>query len=278
MTKTEGFIKENKTRLAKKLGVSRGALYYHHKRAVIDEKIKTLILGVLKTHKDYGHKRLALELCLNKKRILRVMKKFGIKPYRRRKMPRKPQDEGKQPTKYLNLVKNFCPIRPNVIWAGDFTYLSFDGQFYYLATVIDLFTREIVGWSFSPYHNTKLVVDAFNDAKEKTKTVPAYFHCDQGSEYDSKEYLTLVEKEGTKISMSKKSSPWENAFQESFYSHFKVYLADPNRYNDLGELLEEIAKSIYYYNHDRIHTKLKMSPVNFRLLRTKEYLFKEMGT
>ncbi len=273
--------KQSKTSLAKKLGVSRGMLYYTHKRPKTDEDVKELILETLKTHRDYGHKRIAPELGLNKKRILRVMKKFGIKPYRRRKMPRKPADENKQPVKYLNLIKNFCPIRPNVVWAGDFTYLSFGGQFYFLATVIDIFTREIVGWSFSANHTTGLVTEAFKDAQKNMGTTPSYFHSDQGSEYDSRNYLTLVEQSETTISMSKKSSPWENAFQESFYSHFKTYLGDPNRFNDLGQLIEEISKSIFYYNHDRIHTSLKMSPVKFRkshAVSSREYLFKELGT
>jgi len=129
--------KENKTRLAKKLGISRGMLYYQHKRGIIDEEIKKKILEVLQTHKAYGHKRVAPELKLNKKRILRVMKKFGIKPYRRRKTPRKPLDEGKQPTQFPNLIETFCPIKPNVIWVGDFTWIYFNGAFYYLATVMD---------------------------------------------------------------------------------------------------------------------------------------------
>ena len=269
--------KENKTRLAKKLGVSRGILYYHHKQPLIDEEIKDLILATLKTHQDYGHKRIALELKLNKKRILRVMKKFGIKPYRRRAIFRKPADEGKPETIYPNLIKFFCPIKPNIVWVADFTYFFFQGQWYYLATVMDLFTREIIGWSFSDKHDTQLVIDAFNDAKEKTKTIPLYFHSDQGSEYDSKRNLNLIESGGTKISMSKKSSPWENAFQESFYSHFKVYLSHLERFNDLGELIEEMAQAIYYYNHERIHSTLKMSPIKFRLLKSREYLFKEMG-
>lgn len=76
--------KINKTQLAKKLGVSRGMMYYHHIRPEIDEEIKSQIESVLASHSAYGHKRIAIELKLNKKRILRVMKKFNIKPYRRR--------------------------------------------------------------------------------------------------------------------------------------------------------------------------------------------------
>lgn len=273
--------KENKTRLAKKLGVSRGMLYYQHKRPITDESSKKEILEVLQKHPAYGHKRIALELKRNRKRILRVMKKFGIKPYRRRKTPRKLADEGKAETKFVNLIENFCPTKPNVIWVGDFTWIYFNGVFYYLATVMDLFTREIIGWSFASHHTMELVIEAFNDAVKKTGKTPVYFHCDQGSEYDSAAYLDLMQFHKIKISMSRKSHPWENGYQESFYSHFKLELGDPGRFADLGELIEAIAQTIYYYNHDRIHTSLKMSPVQFReksVLLNREYLFKELGT
>lgn len=273
--------KENKTNLAQKLGVSRGTLYYHHKQPITDEEIKTEILKVLEANKAYGHKRIAIELKRNKKQILRVMKKFGIKPYRRRKTPRKLADEGKAPTVLPNLIENFCPVKPNVVWVGDFTFIYFNGAFYYLATVMDLYTREIIGWSFSSHHTAELVIEAFNDAVSKTGQIPIYFHCDQGSEYDSIGYLNLMQINKVKISMSRKSHPWENGFQESFYSQFKVDLGDPERFSSLGELIEAISQTIYYYNHDRIHTSLKMSPVKFKqkfVLLNREYLFKKMGT
>lgn len=273
--------KENKTRLAKKLGMSRGMLYYHHKRKAIDEELKKDILEVLIKHPAYCHKRIAMELKRNKKQILRVMKKFEIKPYRRRKTPRKKHDEGKSDAMFTNLIEGFCPIKPNVVWVGDFTWIYFNGVFYYLATVMDLFTREIIGWSFSSHHTTELVIEAFNDAVKKTGKTPVYFHCDQGSEYDSTEYMRLMEIQRVMISISRKSHPWENGFQESFYSNFKLELGDLERFVDLGELIEAIAHAIYYYNHDRIHTSLKMSPVQFKqktVLLNREYLFKELGT
>ncbi len=273
--------KENKTRLARKLGISRGMLYYRHNRPVADEELKKKILEVLKTHKAYGHKRIAMELNLNKKCILRVMKKFDIKPYRRRKTPRKASDEGKIQSQFPNLIEKFCPIKPNVVWVGDFTWIYFKGVFYYLATVMDLYTSEVIGWSFASHDTAQLVIEAFDDAVKKTGVTPLYFHCDQGSEYDSKEYEILMQEYQIKLSMSRKGHPWENGYQESFYSNFKLELGDPERFNYLGKLVEEIAHAIYYYNHDRIHTSLKMSPVKFKaksVLLNREYLFKELGT
>lgn len=257
--------KQNKTRLAKKLGVSRSSLYYKAKRDGIDEEIKTKIEEVLSKHKSYGHKRIAIELKLNKKRILRVMRKYGIKPYRRRvSIPRKKDDEGKESSKWKNEIIGFCPIKPNIVWASDFTYIKFQEAFLYLATIIDIYTREIIGWNISMFHDTKLVLGTLKHASQRTGKIPVYLHSDQGSEYDSKDYEDYVLGKGILISMSHKNSPWENPFQESFYSGFKVDLGFISRFETVEELIEQIYQTIYYYNNQRIHTSLKMAPVIFK--------------
>lgn len=255
----------SKTKLAKTLGVSRSSLYYQPKRPLIDNELKCQIEAVMTDNQAYGHKRIADALKFNKKRVLRIMRKFGLKPFRRRaKYPPKPEDQNKPPAKFGNLIKGFCPIRPNVVWATDFTYIRFHERFIYLATVIDVFTREIVGWNISRFHNQQLVVGALLNAMANTMAKPIYHHSDQGAEYESIEYIELLKSKGVIISMSAKASPWENPFQESFYSQFKVELADVNRFELLGELVENIYQTIYYYNMDRIHTALRTSPVKFR--------------
>lgn len=276
-TKVQVNVRQTKTSLAKKLGVSRGMLYYQPKRELIDEALKKMVEKVLEDHQSYGHKRIAMELKLNKKRIRRIMKKFHLMPARRRKQDfTKPDDLGKPETKYLNLIETFCPIRPNIVWVGDFTHIRFRDSWVYLATVMDIYSREIVGWHLSTTHTRDLIIEAFLNAVDKRKTVPVYFHSDQGSEYESDEYLSLLENQGIIVSMSRKSSPWENGYQESFYSGFKLDLGPTNHYQDLGELIEIISKQLHYYNNSRIHTSLKMSPVAFR--NSREYLFKELGT
>lgn len=275
-TKDQKQVKNTKTALAKKLGVSRGMLYYTHRRDIADEALRLRILKVMSENESYGHKRIALELKLNKKRILRVMKKFALKPKKQRaRKPNKPDDQNKPQTKYLNLIETFCPVKPNVVWVGDFTHIKFQNNWVYLSTVMDIFSREIIGWHFATNHQRDLVIEALLDAVEKRQTTPLYFHSDQGSEYDSGEYLNLLENNQIIISMSRKSHPWENGYQESFYSGFKLDLGPTNHYLNLGELFAKIAQQIHYYNTQRIHTKLKTSPEKFRLDR--EYLFKEMG-
>jgi transposase InsO family protein len=217
------------------------------------------------THKAYGHKRIAMELKLNKKRILRVMKKFGIKPYRRRaKRFIKKDDLGKPSAKFKNEIERFCPIVPNIVWVSDFTYIKFQNKFIYLSVIMDLYTREIIGINISRYHNNQLVLAAFIDALNKTEKAPKYIHSDQGSEYDSREFVDFVLSKNIIISMSRKSSPWENGHQESFFSTLKLELGFLDRFEELGELIENIYSTIYYYNNRRIHTKLKTTPVNFR--------------
>lgn len=257
--------RESKTALAKKIGIARSSLYYRGRLDAVDEELQKQILIVLGIHPAYGHKRIALDFPLNKKRVLRVMKKYGIKPYRRRvKKLRKKEDEGKEATKWKNEIINLCPIRPNVVWASDFTYIKFQGRFIYLATIIDVFTREIIGWDISVRHDTQLVLGAIKHAIKRIEATSVYLHSDQGSEYDAKAYEDYVLGRGMILSTSHKSSPWENAFQESFYSQFKVELGHVSRFETVEELKEEIYQTIYYYNNSRMHTSLKMSPILFK--------------
>ena len=275
-----------KTELAKRLGISRSSLYYQHKRPLIDEEVRRQIEAVLADNPAYGHRRIALALKLNKKRILRVMKKYKIKPYRRRgRKPRKEDDEGKSDAKHENLIEGFCPIRSDVVWVSDFTHIRFKERFIYLSTIMDQFTREVVGWNISRFHNQELVLGALEQALGHSQySIPLYLHSDQGSEYDSQAYTAVAKDLKIKISMSRKQSPWENPYQESFYSQFKLDLGDPNRFETLGELIEAIYQTMYYYNHKRIHTALKMSPVDFRkqferrVLECGDNLSSKLGT
>lgn len=274
-----------KTQIAKKLGVSRQSLYYQKKRPLIDEEVRRQIEAVLAENKAYGHKRIAPELKLNKKRILRVMKKFSIKPYRRRvNKPFKKEDLGKAVEEdCVNVYKLLCPIAPNVVWVSDFTYIKFEGRFIYLATIMDMYTREIIGIAVSRFHNQNLVMEAFMDAEKRTKTHPIYLHSDQGSEYTSLDYKMYVKSRGIQISFADKGSPWQNGFQESFYGKFKVDLGHMEQFESLGELIEGIYQTIYYYNNKRRHTSLNMNPIQYRLnyyIKKEAFgrLSKEMGT
>ena len=164
----------NKTRLASRLGLARSTLYYTSKKRDSDESCKGLIEGVLISNPGYGHKRVAIELKINKKKILRIMKKFSLKPkIMRGRRPNKPNDIGQPVVRYCNLIEVLCPIMANVVWVGDFTYLKYHGAFVYLATIIDVYTREIIGMAIGRCHSQNLVRMALEDA---IKMPPAIFH------------------------------------------------------------------------------------------------------
>jgi transposase InsO family protein len=262
----------NKSKLARELGIARSSLYYTRKREAIDEEVKRQIEAVLIEHPSYGHKRIALHLKMGHNRIRRVMQKYGLKPYRRRaKQPRKLDDQGKAPTSYPNLLAPLLAqqrvMQPNQVWCTDFTYLRYQSKFIYLATVIDVFTREIVGVNILRYHTRFLVIGALEDAL-KTYPAPTIVHSDQGSEHDSADFVGLVQTIGAQLSMSAKGAPWQNGYKESFYSHFKAEAGDLSRFETLGELVEFIYQHVFYYNHRRIHSALKMLPVEWRTRQT----------
>ncbi|MCI0526375.1 MAG: IS3 family transposase [Nitrospira sp.] len=99
----------------------------------------------------------------------------------------------------------------------------------------------------------------------RTAGKPLVVHTDQGSEYQAKEYVTFTEKLDIKVSMSAKASPWENAYQESFSDNFKTDLGlEFERFVTIGEFVAAIHHTINYYNRSRIHTRLKMSPIQFK--------------
>ena len=251
-----------KKQLAKRRGIARSTLYYQPKLPAKDEILKNQILNIWDEFPSYGHRRLSICLGVNKKRIIRVMKIFKLKvPRRRGRRPKKSNDLGNPAVSIPNLMPEAVTY-PDQVWAQDFTYLYFASSWWFVATVIDLFTREILGFTFSKHHNKHLILDALKEALA-TGRKPNMIHSDQGSEYQAYDYWDLIKTLGILPSYSKKASPWQNAFQESFYSNFKLDLGYTNRFETLGELIEAIYKTVYIYNHKRIHTRLKMSPKQY---------------
>lgn len=254
-------VKGSKAILAKELGVSISSLYYHKKLPEKDRALKIRMEEAWRYHPSYGHRRLAIHLTANRKRIRRVMRLFGLHPYRRR--GRKPRRSNKiLRTRYPNLLKGTIPHHEGHIWAADFTYLWYRGRFLYVATVIDLFTRKIVGWTAMRSHSTPLVLQALLMGISSYPR-PSVFHSDNGSEYASHIFTRVLMETSIRISRIVPGCPWENGYQESFYASFKIDLGDPNRFASLGELVYEIAKTIWYYNQERIHTTIKMAPAVF---------------
>ena len=258
---------ENKRLAARLLKVSHKGIYYKSKKEEEDLRIKKAIEEIFKIHPSYGHRRIAIELKMNKKRILRIMRKYKLKPprlwYQKKYFTRSKNTFSQE---HKNLLKEEkLPIgKPNRVWSSDLTYIKYKGKFYYFVIIQDIVTKQIVGYKLSEKHDSKLITSVIKEAIEKTEIKPEIFHCDRGKEYLSKESMELLKGNKINLSVSDKGSPWQNSWSESFFSRFKAEMGDFNRFESLGELIEEIYYYIYYYNNLTIHSKLKMPPSKFK--------------
>lgn len=256
--------------MAKSLGISRSSLYYVCRKDKKDWRLKSQIESILREHPSYGSRRIAQTLCLNRKGVRRVMRRFGIRPYRRR--GRKFRKKKPITVVYENLLFTIIPGFAHHVWAADFTELLWQGRIVYVATVIDLYTREMVGVSVALRKGAALTLQSLWSALLHYPH-PEIFHSDNGKEYTAQSFVSLLTQFSIRISRSHPGCPWENGYQESFYDKFKVDLGDPNRFKSLGELVAEIYRTIWSYNNTRIHSALKMPPRIFAQKALTKSLF-----
>jgi putative transposase len=128
--------------------------------------------------------------------------------------------------------------------------------------VLDLKTRQVVGWALGTRHTSELTLAAVLDALSKHHA-PTILHSDQGSEYLSFRHQELCERMEITLSCSKRASPWQNGFMERWFGNFKLELGSLARHKDVAQLHEAIALAIFYYNTRRIHLALGMSPAAY---------------
>jgi putative transposase len=224
---------------------------------------------------DYGIYRLKLHFDLEGEnisqiKIRRICRTNGIIAKVKQKKP-PIRDQNEPYTGVANLIDGVIPTSPDQIWCGDFSYFKVNRTWMYLATVIDSYTKEILGFSLSTNHTTSLVCNSLNMAIKKQRK-PTIFHSDQGSEYSSMEFRDILTKDLIIQSNSQKASPWQNGFQESFYGKFKDEMG-LHRLNNCSNYMEAynlITQRIQYYNTKRIHTSIKNIPVKFY----QEYILK----
>jgi len=258
--------------------ISRSSLYYQGIREQKDREFATEVIEVMDQNPCYGTERLAIAISVSENKVRRIKQKFDLYPVQSKRRSKKKRDTSSNEATYPNLTKGLVTLKARTVYASDFTYLRFGSKFVYLATVLDLHTREIVGWNIGTRHTANLVKSALIDAITRTNNTPQIIHSDQGSEYKSRLYTNFAKANDIKISMSNKSSPWQNGFQESYYCGFKEDLGSISDISDLGVLIERIHQTINYYNKTRIHTALRMSPRSFyRQCQVKQQELLKLG-
>ena len=164
------------------------------------------------------------------------------------------------------LWRDFTTERPNQKWVTDITYIWVENQWLYLATVMDLYSRKIIGWSFDESMTVELITEAMQMAIDVRGVSPGLIvHSDRGTQYRSNEYVGYLERHGIKRSMSRKGNCWDNAVMESFYARLKVELIYAKNYQSIEAARSGIFSYIeIFYNRKRRHSANDgVSPVEF---------------
>lgn len=164
------------------------------------------------------------------------------------------------------LNRNFTTNKPNEVWVSDITYIEVGNTWMYLCVIIDLFNREVIGWSLDTSLETKILVKAFMNAIKKRKpSVGCIFHSDRGIQYASKEFRSILEKHNMIQSMSRKGNCWDNAVAECFFKIIKTERVYHRKYQTYDEANRDLFQYIeIVYNRKRIHSYLNFtSPAEF---------------
>ena len=260
---------------AETLGISRKNIYRHLTLPDKDQTLKQQIEAVHRQHPAYGHRRIALQLGINHKRAQRVMAKFQLRPPRRR--IKRYSTVSTTPHAYHNLLNGLTITQPHQVWCSDLSRIDYRGTIWYLATIEDLATRQIMAQQIGKHHDSHLVLSTLHQAFA-TAAQPAIFHSDQGNEFMAQRCTDYLEQHGVQVSVSDVASPWQNGYCESFFGRFKQEFGDVDRFASPGEMIEAIYRHIRYYNHDRIHTALKMPPVAFAAQILSDTCLHKLGT
>ena len=216
----------------------------------------------------YGYRRVHIWLerngihC-NPKTVLRVMNKYNLLSVIRRKRYVK---YGEHLYRYPNLLnRNFTAERPNQKWVTDISYIRTRQGFLYLSIIRDLYDNSIVAYKTGSEQNINLVLNTIKAAKRKEKvTAELQLHSDQGFQYTSQAYFKLTQRYGITPSMSRRGNPYDNALAENFFSILKtecIHRVKIETFKDARELIDDY---IYFYNNQRIQTKTKLTPMEFR--------------
>lgn len=253
--------------------------YYHWVRSgcitvKVDEQLNELIeIIFVQSRQTYGTRRIKDRLVqmhglvISRRKIGNIMKGLGLSVKMKQRFKVNTTDSNHTlPIAPNILSRDFYASLPNIKYAGDITYIPTNEGWLYLATVIDLYSRKVVGWSMDDSMHTKLVNDALQMAlQRRNPPVGLIWHTDRGSQYASYEHKDLLQKHGIVQSMSRKGNCWDNAVAESFFHTLKTELV----YHEIFETKAQANQKIFeyievFYNKQRLHSaNNNLSPVEY---------------
>jgi len=244
------------------------------RRHLSDEALLVHISAVYAENRGaYGWPRIWRQLRkqrirVGKLRVQRLMQKHGIQARGKRRFRVATTDSRHNlPVAPNVLDRKFLVAAPNQAWVGDVTYIASAEGWLFLAVVIDLFSRKVVGWSVRPDMQRNLVIDALEMAwfqRNPGQQTEPIFHSDRGSQYASDDFREVLKGHGITPSMSRKGNCWDNACSETLFGSLKVERLHGQRFKTIREAKDEVIAWLLWYNRTRMHSTLNyVSPVQF---------------
>jgi transposase InsO family protein len=255
------------------LGVSRSGYYTARKRdqvqPVVCEASVHLKAAFAASGGAYGSRRLRTAVAsrgivIGIYRLRRLMRKHGLRSVWKRKFVHTTDSKHALPISPNVLNRQFNPSRPNLAWVADITYIRTRSGWLYLAVVLDLFARKVVGWAMAPDMQATLVCRALQLAiVQRQPAAGLIVHSDRGSQYASGAHQALLNKHGLVGSMSRKGNCWDNAVMERFFLNLKMERVWQKDYANHAEAMNDVSDYIVsFYNSQRLHSKLGNLPPN----------------
>lgn len=262
--------------MCRTLNIPRSLVYYKKKIKVNNTKLENAVISIFRDSKNnYGTRKIKVELkkqnlIASRRKIREIMDKYRlisnytVKQYKVHKSSCNEE-------KVDNIVNREFDERDNLeIVVSDLTYVNVAGKWHYICLLINLFNREIVGFSSGPKKDANLVYEAFMSTNINLTRVKV-FHTDRGNEFKNKIIDEVLKAFEIKRSLSKKGCPYDNAVAEATYKIIKTEFAFNKIFKNLQELKEELRNYVLWYNYKRIHSSLNyMTPVEYRLAKLVE--------
>jgi putative transposase len=257
-------------RMAELARISRVSFYRFEEDAVsggdADMDLRDAIQRIALEWPCYGRRRITRELhrrgwAVNWKRVYRLMREDNLLCVRKRKFV-VTTDSNHGNRIWPNLTEGMVLTDVDQLWRADITYIRLREEFVFLAVVLDAYSRRVIGWALDRRLEDELTLNALEMALSRRVAGPQLVHhSDRGSQYASRDYTGLLSENSIRISMSRKSNPWDNAACESFMKTLKYEEVHRNEYRDLAEARSEIGTFLdKVYNHKRLHSAIGYLP------------------
>ena len=252
------------------LGFNKSSFYYHPKSDPSEDVLRSEIQRLAARYPTYGYRRIRALLLrqgytVGYKRVARLMKEENLSISVKRFCGQTTRSSKVARFPWVNRLESVEVCRPDQVWVGDITYVRLKGRFVYVALLMDVFTRMIRGWHLSQHLTQALTLNPLEAALHQNGS-PEIHHSDQGVQYLSSAYISILTHHGIEISLAHRGRPWENGYAERLIRTLKEEEVHLNDYQSITEARERIQQFLtQVYNQKRPHSALGyLTPVEFQ--------------